>query len=284
MSSKHQSSKQTRSPDLERSSRQSSAAASVAAQGLNANRTGYNSSSSLYGGDLSAADDTDLDSYWKKGASKKKKNKQNGAGGGGAAAGGQQASKKKQHKAHTPAGFQNLGYGNIDESTSLVFSVQRVTGRCQDLEKDYLRLTSQADPDRVRPPAVLQRSLTMVKRKWIDANESVHNTINNARRGDALGARVPSCKGDQVATSNPLLIRECVCVCVVCVRVCESYEYCCNQLKAIRQDLTVQHIKDALTVEVYETHARIALESLDFQEFAQSVGQRMHWRAGSLKI
>ena len=48
-----------------------------------------------------------------------------------------------------------------------------------------------------------------------------------------------------------------------------NYHYLNDQLKAQRQDLVVQRLRDTLTVEVYEHHARVALRNDDLNEFNQ---------------
>jgi len=80
------------------------------------------------------------------------------------------------------------------------------------------RLTAPPNPEDVRPQYVLEKTLSMLTKKWRDE---------------------------------------------------KKYGYICNQFKSLRQDLTVQHIKNAFTVKVYEIHARIALETGDLGEYNQ---------------
>lgn len=123
-----------------------------------------------------------------------------------------------------------------DYSFSTPDAISRViVGSCQDLEKHYLRLTSEPDPSRVRPEPVLHKSLAFILAKY------------KQKTADAAAGLLPS-------HSSP-------------------YSYLNDQFKSIRQDLTVQHIKNDFTIHVYETHGRIAIENNDLGEFNQCQSQ-----------
>lgn len=49
----------------------------------------------------------------------------------------------------------------------------------------------------------------------------------------------------------------------------EDFEWANEQLRSVRQDLTVQNIRNNFSLNVYETHARILIEHGDLDEFHQ---------------
>ena len=115
-----------------------------------------------------------------------------------------------------------------------------VKGLCTVLEKEYLRLTSPPKAELVRPQHILEEHLLQLKQSYYRLN---------SKKGK-------SGSDDRVHNGR---VRD--------------YSWYCSQLKAIRQDLTVQRIINAFAVDVYETHAKMALEEDDINEYNQSQTQ-----------
>jgi len=129
------------------------------------------------------------------------------------------------------------GNANKYKLTEEDYEEMTVKGSCQILEKEFLRLTAPPRSELVRPQSVLEGHLK---------NLLVGRRRNKKQIGLGRGSKVPKGK---------------------------DYDWFCSQLKAIRQDLRVQRIFNSFTVKVYETHARIALEEEDLNEYNQSQTQ-----------
>ena len=119
--------------------------------------------------------------------------------------------------------------GKETKLTEADYEQMTIKGTCQILEKDFLRLTAPPRAELVRPQHILEQHLENLKTEWF-GNTNEQPQHRRDRR---------------------------------------DYLWFCSQLKAMRQDCTVQRIQNAFAVDVYETHARIALEEQDMNEYNQ---------------
>ena len=119
---------------------------------------------------------------------------------------------------------------------------QNLTGTSTTLEKDYFRLTEV----RILTNHLLLGNLSSSLRKDVKKNEIRPESILQ----EAFEYIMRRWSEQEV-----------------------DYSYMQSQLKSIRQDLTVQHIRNSFTAQVYETHARLALSHQDWAEWHQCLGQ-----------
>lgn len=145
----------------------------------------------------------------------------------------------------TPAGHEEYDYvldasGNRRLSWQQILalgkSTRKIVGLSTALEKQYLRLTSSPDPNLVRPEHVLRKSLEFVYGNYL--------SYSSAQAPSSAGAAAPK-------------------------RRRHDWKYLEEQFRSIRQDLTVQGIKNLFTIQVYELNARVALENHDLGQFNQ---------------
>ena len=143
---------------------------------------------------------------------------------------------------------------NMNEISADELHKLRIVGTCNNLEKDYFRLTQAPHPSTIRPPSILQKALDALMNKWNIINESNNNNCNN--NNTSLRNSNITNTTNTIVTNYEKMMKE-------------RYIYFCSQFKALRQDLTVQNIRNELTVQVYENHARVALLCKDTNEYNQ---------------
>ncbi len=162
------------------------------------------------------------------------------------------ATSSQLHSAYSQGTEQFMGKSVIGGSSKKLdeedYESMTVKGTCQVLEKEYLRLTAPPRAELVRPQGILEKHLRNLKNQWKQYRQVLTSgKVNNDYNSNDSKKKKKKKQRD--------------------------YNWFCSQLKAIRQDLTVQRIFNAFAVEVYETHAKIALEEGDMNEYNQSQTQ-----------
>jgi SAC3/GANP family len=140
----------------------------------------------------------------------------------------------------------NLVFGNEDTIEEADWDDLTIKGTCTDIEKRYFRLIAPPEPSAVRPLHILKLAFERVLAKYKESGDT-------GSGGLAAVKSISDSPSVSLQYSNYPFYKA----------------YVNDQLKSIRQDLVVQCIRNEFTIDVYETHARIALENRDASEFVQ---------------
>jgi len=145
------------------------------------------------------------------------------------------------------------------------FEQMTVKGTSTTVEKDFLRLTAPPRAELVRPFFILKQHLRNLQSEYYCCrnpeavcDDRTTTTILQERMKTPQ-ENWKNLDGDSDGDKEKNQTR----------RRQHDYLWFCSQLKASRQDCTVQRIQGDLAVDVYETHARIALQEGDLNEFNQ---------------
>jgi hypothetical protein len=188
----------------------------------------------------------------------KRANRFSGSGGGGSV-----GNKKSNNNNSTVLldhdkymGKRLIGGNNVtlDEAD---YEQMTVKGTSTTLEKEYLRLTAPPRAELVRPLFILKQHLVNLKREYYLPydGDGGNGGGDGALDAKILAKRERTPKDQWNADESSRRPRS-----------RRDYLWFCSQLKAVRQDCTVQRIQGAFAVDVYETHARIALQENDLNE------------------
>ena len=155
------------------------------------------------------------------------------------------------------------------------FEQMTVKGTSMTLAKAYLRLTAPPRAEFVRPLEILQQHLRILQDEYFTFGDIELSLEGQSKNGENKNKNLsilqermqtPEEKWKVADNEEERLISSKDCPRRTCRGKRHDYLWFCSQLKAIRQDCTVQRIQGDLAVDVYETHARIALQEGDLNE------------------
>ena len=149
---------------------------------------------------------------------------------------------RRQHDRFMGKGVIGGNRTILDESD---YERMTVKGTCTVLEKEYLRLTAPPRAELVRPLAILEQHVK-------NLNDEYYEHGRKYGGGDGGGDNDNDNNNDDGDVKKK-----------------HDYLWFCSQFKAVRQDCTVQRIQGNFAIEVYESHARIALREGDLNEYNQ---------------
>lgn len=104
---------------------------------------------------------------------------------------------------------------------------------------------------------------------WSDRNSSISKAIVGTNQSLEKSHFRLTSDPDPASVRPESVLRAAIAMLKTKWRLERNYSYICDQLKAIRQDMTVQRINNDLTFNVYRFHALTALEMGDLSEFNQ---------------
>ena len=130
-----------------------------------------------------------------------------------------------------------------------------IVGTCMTMYKEYVRATDIPDPSEIRPAHILQKWLNHLKGKWEEGTG--YKWDSSGILQNDLSPKILTYTSILNVVSDPERKK----------KLSSDYDFMLSQLKAIRNDMNAQRIEGLLYIDLYETHAKIALQCGDTNEF-----------------